>query len=182
MPKIFNDAGWALLNTSILSTSNCGNPALRLFGFGPVAADGYGIGYIIKEDGISVYVSPLVLKKDFSLSYYRCASSKHLQTFRWLDTLEGYLLDIQRLIIQLDKKQREVNLHESAPWLDHEGILRDARTGRRVSTNERGAFYCLHMEMYSNLKSTCRNTRDTAIIRRRGRRRSGSLGIWIQLL
>jgi len=56
MPAIFTDHGWSLLNTSILSTSNCGNPALRLFGFGPVAADGYGIGYIIKDDGISVYV------------------------------------------------------------------------------------------------------------------------------
>ena len=54
LPSIFTDPGWALLNTSILSTSNCGNPALRLFGFGPVAADGYGIGYIIKDEGISV--------------------------------------------------------------------------------------------------------------------------------
>lgn len=54
LPAIFADPGWNLLNTSILSTSNCGNPALRLFGFGPVAADGYGIGYIIKENGISV--------------------------------------------------------------------------------------------------------------------------------
>lgn len=57
MPAIFTDPGYSLLSTSILSTSNCGNPALRLFGFGPVAADGYGIGYIIKEEGISVYVS-----------------------------------------------------------------------------------------------------------------------------
>ena len=40
MPSIYTDPGWALLGTSILSTSNCGNPALRLFGFGPVAADG----------------------------------------------------------------------------------------------------------------------------------------------
>lgn len=54
LPSIFTDHGWDVLNTSILSTSNCGNPALRLFGFGPVAADGYGIGYIIKEDGISM--------------------------------------------------------------------------------------------------------------------------------
>ena len=54
LPSIFTDNGWSVLNTSILSTSNCGNPALRLFGFGPVAADGYGIGYIIKEDGISM--------------------------------------------------------------------------------------------------------------------------------
>ena len=54
LPSIFADPGWNLLGTSILSTSNCGNPALRLFGFGPVAADGYGIGYIIKENGISM--------------------------------------------------------------------------------------------------------------------------------
>lgn len=56
LPSIFTDHGWSVLSTSILSTSNCGNPALRLFGFGPVAADGYGIGYIIKDEGISVFV------------------------------------------------------------------------------------------------------------------------------
>jgi len=54
LPSIFTDNGWNILNTSIISTSNCGNSALRLFGFGPVAADGYGLGYIIKDDGISV--------------------------------------------------------------------------------------------------------------------------------
>ncbi|KAG1758185.1 carnitine acetyl transferase [Suillus occidentalis] len=85
LPSIFADPGWNLLSTSILSTSNCGNPALRLFGFGPVAADGYGIGYIIKENGISVV-----------------ASSKHLQTRRFLDTLQGYLLEVQRILIQLN--------------------------------------------------------------------------------
>ncbi len=56
LPVIFTDPGYGLLGTSIISTSNCGNPALRLFGFGPVAADGYGIGYIIKDDGISMCV------------------------------------------------------------------------------------------------------------------------------
>jgi carnitine O-acetyltransferase len=61
LPAIFIDHGWSVLNTSILSTSNCGNPALRLFGFGPVAADGYGIGYIIKEDGISMSASLILL-------------------------------------------------------------------------------------------------------------------------
>ncbi|KAF8801872.1 acyltransferase ChoActase/COT/CPT [Phlegmacium glaucopus] len=112
MPSIFTDPGWALLGTSILSTSNCGNPALRLFGFGPVAADGYGIGYIIKEDGISV-----------------CASSKHLQTRRFLDTLQGYLLDIQRLLIQLHRSANE----RPAPFVDHLGILRDSKTGRPIN-------------------------------------------------
>jgi len=112
MPSIYTDLGWTVLGTSILSTSNCGNPALRLFGFGPVAADGYGIGYIIKEDGISV-----------------CASSKHLQTRRFLDTLQGYLLDIQRLLIQLHRSANE----RAAPFVDHLGILRDSKTGRAIN-------------------------------------------------
>ncbi|KAF4614747.1 hypothetical protein D9613_003408 [Agrocybe pediades] len=120
MPTIFSDHGWATLGTSILSTSNCGNPALRLFGFGPVAADGYGIGYIIKEDGISV-----------------CASSKHLQTRRFLDTLQGYLLDMQRLLIQLHRSANQ----RPAPFVDHLGILRDSKTGRPIhgATSDSGS-------------------------------------------
>ncbi|TFK32620.1 hypothetical protein BDQ12DRAFT_670959 [Crucibulum laeve] len=67
--------------------------------FGPVAADGYGIGYIIKEDGISV-----------------CASSKHLQTRRFLGTLQDYLSANERPV----------------PFVDHLGILRDTKTGRPI--------------------------------------------------
>jgi carnitine O-acetyltransferase len=114
LPSIFTDAGWSLLNTSILSTSNCGNPALRLFGFGPVAEDGFGIGYIIKDDGISV-----------------CASSKHLQTRRYLDTLQGYLHEAQRMILQLHRQANE----RSKPWVDHAGVLRDSRTGIPIISN-----------------------------------------------
>lgn len=55
-PSIFQDQGWTQLNETILSTSNCGNPALRLFGFGPVVQNGFGIGYIIKDEGIQVIV------------------------------------------------------------------------------------------------------------------------------
>ncbi|PFH53536.1 hypothetical protein AMATHDRAFT_1190 [Amanita thiersii Skay4041] len=112
LPSIFTDPGWALLNTSIISTSNCGNPALRLFGFGPVAADGYGIGYIIRENGLSFV-----------------ASSKHLQTRRFLDTLQGYLQDIQRILIQLHRSANE----RPAPFVDHLGILRDSKTGRPIN-------------------------------------------------
>jgi carnitine O-acetyltransferase len=81
MPIIFADSGWDKLNTTILSTSNCGNPSLRQFGFGPTTGDGFGIGYIIKDDGISI-----------------CASSKHRQTKRFVDTLESYLLEIRRIL------------------------------------------------------------------------------------
>lgn len=78
---IFKDPGYGLLNHSVLSTSNCGNPALRLFGFGPVVDDGYGLGYIIKDDGLSIV-----------------GSSKHRQTRRFLDCLRSYLFEIQRLL------------------------------------------------------------------------------------
>ena len=113
LPAIFTDNGWHVLGRSILSTSNCGNPALRLFGFGPVAADGFGIGYIVKDEGVSV-----------------CASSKHLQTRRFLDTLQGYLLEVQRMLVQLHLAANQ----RAEPWVDHAGVLRDARTGRRIHT------------------------------------------------
>ncbi|KAK0740870.1 Choline/Carnitine o-acyltransferase-domain-containing protein [Schizothecium vesticola] len=81
MPLIFADSGWDKLNTTILSTSNCGNPCLRQFGFGPVSGEGFGIGYIIKDDRISI-----------------CVSSRHRQTKRFVDTLESYLLEIRRIM------------------------------------------------------------------------------------
>ncbi|KIY72039.1 acyltransferase ChoActase/COT/CPT [Cylindrobasidium torrendii FP15055 ss-10] len=111
LPSIFSDGGWKILNTSILSTSNCGNPALRLFGFGPVAADGYGIGYIIKEDGLSI-----------------CASSKSLQTRRFLDTIKNYLHDVQKMLNEVDREANQA----PEPFVDHSGVLRDSKTGHRL--------------------------------------------------
>ena len=87
MPAIFADGGWDKINSTILSTSNCGNPSLRQFGFGPTSGDGFGIGYIIKDDSISI-----------------CASSKHRQTKRFVDAIELYLLEIRKLLIQTQRK------------------------------------------------------------------------------
>ncbi len=112
LPDIFRDSGWSTLGTSILSTSNCGNPALRMFGFGPVAADGYGLGYIIKDDGLSI-----------------CAASKHLQTRRLLDTLQGYLEEVQRVLVALVRAANE----RPEPFVDHAGVLRDSKTGLRIN-------------------------------------------------
>jgi carnitine O-acetyltransferase len=67
LPALFRDPGYSTINHSVLSTSNCGNPCLRMFGFGAVVPDGFGIGYIIKvrgrillwlRDGISTNASP----------------------------------------------------------------------------------------------------------------------------
>jgi len=40
LPGIYADAAWDKMANIVMSTSNCGNPSLRLFGFGPVSADG----------------------------------------------------------------------------------------------------------------------------------------------
>ncbi|OQR93505.1 choline/Carnitine O-acyltransferase [Achlya hypogyna] len=84
-PALFRDGAWRTLGRSIISTSNCGNPSLRLFGFGPVVPEGFGIGYIIKDDGIQF-----------------CAASKHRQTQRFLDTLKEYLLRVRALLEKED--------------------------------------------------------------------------------
>lgn len=59
----------------------------------------------------------------------RCASSKHLQTRRFLDTLQGYLLDIQRILIQLHLSANQ----RAEPFIDHAGVLRDSKTGRPIN-------------------------------------------------
>ena len=57
MPEIFTDEMFAESGTWRLSTSNCSNPALQSFSFGPVCSDGLGIGYLVHKDSINVSVS-----------------------------------------------------------------------------------------------------------------------------
>ena len=68
-PDFFSSTAYKKLNHTVLSTSNCGNPSLRLFGFGPVVQDGFGIGYIIRDSGLQYSIS-----------------SKHRQTERFAHT------------------------------------------------------------------------------------------------
>ena len=82
LPTLFQDRSWEVLQRTILSTSNCGNPSLRLFGFGPVSANGFGIGYIIKDDSINL-----------------CVTSKHRQTNRFIKSLNAYFEDVQDLML-----------------------------------------------------------------------------------
>jgi Choline/Carnitine o-acyltransferase len=99
LPLIFTDPGWALLNTSILSSSNCGNPALRLFGFGPVAADGFGIGYIIKDEGVSMCVC-------CSCLFRNVGSDKACLMIRSLSTLLAVMLITNETVVPLQSTCR----------------------------------------------------------------------------
>jgi carnitine O-acetyltransferase len=96
MPAIFADAGFDKINATILSTSNCGNPSLRHFGFGPTSGSGFGIGYIIKDGSVSI-----------------CASSKHRQTKRYIDALESYFLEVRKLLRQVHKDRVPNNKNAS---------------------------------------------------------------------
>lgn len=87
IPPFFHSKPWKLLNHTVLSTSNCGNPALAGFGFGPVVPDGLGVGYIIK---------------DHQLHY--SISSKHRQTRRYAYTLEAVLRDMAKLFLDPSQK------------------------------------------------------------------------------
>eukprot|EP00003_Mantamonas_plastica_P011793 TRINITY_DN216_c0_g3_i1.p1 TRINITY_DN216_c0_g3~~TRINITY_DN216_c0_g3_i1.p1 ORF type:complete len:534 (+),score=203.33 TRINITY_DN216_c0_g3_i1:664-2265(+) len=50
LPAIFADPGYAKINHNILSTSTLVSEAIEGGGFGPVVADGYGIGYGALDD------------------------------------------------------------------------------------------------------------------------------------
>lgn len=102
LPLMFADPGWDKLNNTIMSTSNCGNPCLRQFGFGPTSGDGFGIGYIIKDDSISI-----------------CVASKHRQTARFVHTLESYLLEIRRI---LRINNRKMSTMKSSRAREAEGV------------------------------------------------------------
>lgn len=96
LPAIFADAGYDRINNTILSTSNCGNPSLRQFGFGPTSGEGFGIGYIIKDGSVSI-----------------CASSKHRQTKRYIDAIESYFLEMRKLLRQTQRRGTSSDKHAS---------------------------------------------------------------------
>ncbi|KAL4809399.1 Choline/Carnitine o-acyltransferase-domain-containing protein [Aspergillus unguis] len=117
-PAIFADPGWDKINNTILSSSNCGNPSLRHFGFGPTSADGFGIGYIIKDETISI-----------------CASSKHRQTARLMQTLESYLFEIRKLLRATNHKPASPRTSRAREMeMIAERVQRDQRRGRIVKT------------------------------------------------
>lgn len=120
-PALFSDPGWDKLNNTILSTSNCGNPALRQFGFGPTSGEGFGIGYIIKEDSVSI-----------------CASSKHRQTKRFVDAIEAYFLEIRRLLrtAQKAKSPQASRVREREAREDSTASAGGKRLGKAVKAAE----------------------------------------------
>jgi carnitine O-acetyltransferase len=55
-------------------------------------------------------------------------SSKHLQTRRLLNTLQAYLQEVRSMLVQVWKEANE----KPEAFMDHAGVLRDARTGEPI--------------------------------------------------
>ena len=159
-PAFFKSDAWKTLNHTILSTSNCGNPSLRLFGFGPVVSDGFGVGYIIKDYGISYSVS-----------------SKHRQTSRYVRTLETVLQELQSVLKPFDLVQvrTKTKLSEMAPTggpplseqhqfsssYDFYGEMASSRSARWASSSQPTSFN-------SNDESVSSHSRFYSMVKRRG--------------
>ena len=114
MPSLFADPGYDKLNNTILSSSNCGNPSLRHFGFGPTSGDGFGIGYIIKDGSISI-----------------CASSKHRQTRRFVEAIEAYFLEVRKLLKQTQRRGTSADKQASRAREAEEKAEKGARAKSR---------------------------------------------------
>ncbi|KEG14802.1 carnitine O-acetyltransferase [Trypanosoma grayi] len=85
IPDIFENIVFKRSAHWLMSTSHCGSVSLSLFGFGPVVGDGFGIGYMIKNDHIDV-----------------CITSKYTQPFTsaqiFATTLKSSLLHMAAIL------------------------------------------------------------------------------------
>mmetsp|Transcript_12067 Transcript_12067/g.16404 ORF Transcript_12067/g.16404 Transcript_12067/m.16404 type:complete len:251 (+) Transcript_12067:1-753(+) len=58
LPALFKNPAFAASKNWLLSTSNAtSTPFIDLFGFGPVASNGYGCGYLIGNDSVTVNIT-----------------------------------------------------------------------------------------------------------------------------
>jgi carnitine O-acetyltransferase len=71
LPGIFSDPCFARSSHWSMSTSHCGSSALNLFGFGPVVADGFGLGYMIKNDEMDVVITSKYTHRFVSSSVFK---------------------------------------------------------------------------------------------------------------
>ena len=64
LPAIFSDPSYARMSHNVLSTSTLVSPFLDGGGFGPVVADGFGVGYGTTDNGIAFAITTYRGRKD----------------------------------------------------------------------------------------------------------------------
>jgi hypothetical protein len=77
---IFNDPAYAKVNYNLLSTSTLVSDAVANGGFGPVVAEGFGVGYATTDDSIGFMITSFLVRcwpvalVDLSYANYRLLS------------------------------------------------------------------------------------------------------------
>jgi carnitine O-acetyltransferase len=82
IPALFEDVALRRLSASVLSTSNCGGPAVALFGFGAVVPNGLGVGYIIEPNELRITVSSFSAAANRFCDHLRAALTDVMNTLR----------------------------------------------------------------------------------------------------
>lgn len=81
--ELYSDDAYVNINRNILSTSTLSSPAILAGGFGPVVENGYGVGYVIRDESIGTLAT----------SYPSC-DSKH-----FIECLDQSVKEIVRALL-----------------------------------------------------------------------------------
>ncbi|PRP84915.1 choline/carnitine O-acetyltransferase [Planoprotostelium fungivorum] len=102
-PGLFLDPAYKRSSHWVVSTSHCGSPSLSLFGFGPVVLDGFGVGYMIKNNSMSFNIT--------------CKETSGASSALFASMLESSLLYLQSVALaHPDKlKSPSASLHFTHP-------------------------------------------------------------------
>jgi len=84
-PGLFSTPGYRQLKHDFLSSSGVGSESISLFSFGPVTEDGFGIGYVIRQESIHVSLS--------------CKSENRTIGTKLLKELEAALLKQRQILL-----------------------------------------------------------------------------------
>ncbi|CAI2350314.1 unnamed protein product [Caenorhabditis sp. 36 PRJEB53466] len=84
-PQFFQDAGYARMGHFVLSTSTLSTETIVFGGFGPVVADGFGIGYNVVASKLGAVISSNKSKRD--------AAAFSAALHKSLDILRGHLVE-----------------------------------------------------------------------------------------
>jgi carnitine O-acetyltransferase len=110
------------LSSPELLISNCGNPALHMFGIPPAADQGFGIGYVIHGDKIIITVSSKFRQTERFLRTFKGVMKEFLSIIKQksnflinINDSESRKLELQRLRIEHELK----NINKSLPLTKH---------------------------------------------------------------
>eukprot|EP01059_Diplonema_ambulator_P003204 TRINITY_DN1286_c0_g1_i2.p1 TRINITY_DN1286_c0_g1~~TRINITY_DN1286_c0_g1_i2.p1 ORF type:complete len:752 (+),score=144.71 TRINITY_DN1286_c0_g1_i2:66-2258(+) len=78
LPALFRGVGYRRSSHWSVSTSHCGSSSLMAFGFGPVVAEGFGVGYMIKNSSISLTITSNAVNRTTSAGILSCLIEESL--------------------------------------------------------------------------------------------------------